>query len=321
MPLVSNDEVVGLIDVFDVRERDYNDVRWFLPEAGRTVADALRNADLLARLRRGNAALRELVELGDRLNEAGTLEELAKAVAERLRSVLAAEDCDIWQVDGGVLRCLASVDSRGWDADEVGSERELADLRGNHRRPRGRRADGDRRPRSGRCSARRRGEPTGAGASAAWSRFRWSSTAAPSASSTSSTPGSATSPSTWTSSATSAACSRARSRRRCWWSASSEATDDLRLLVDSGLEFGATLDVDAVLLTVAERIVQVSEADLCDVLRLDGDEVEILLAIGEDWEDEPVGQAVPARDYGTFIEAARDSAPGRDPRRLRRRRA
>ena len=101
-------------------------VRWFLPEAGRTVADALRNAELLAGLRRGNAALRELVELGDRLNEAGTLEELARAVAERLRAVLAAEDCDIWQVDGDVLRCLASVDSHGWDADEVGSERELA---------------------------------------------------------------------------------------------------------------------------------------------------------------------------------------------------
>jgi diguanylate cyclase (GGDEF)-like protein len=127
LPLVSNDQVVGLIDVFDARERDYNEVRWFLPEAGRTVADALRNADLLAGLRRGNAALRELVELGDRLNEAGTLEELARAVAERLRTVLAAEDCDIWQVDGGVLRCLASVDSRGWDADEVGSERPLVE--------------------------------------------------------------------------------------------------------------------------------------------------------------------------------------------------
>ena len=126
VPLVSNDQVVGMIDLFDVRERDYNEVRGFLPEAARTVADALRNAELLAGLRRGNAALRELVELGDRLNEAGTLEDLARAVAERLRGVLAAEDCDIWQVDDGVLRCLASVDSHGWDADEVGSERELA---------------------------------------------------------------------------------------------------------------------------------------------------------------------------------------------------
>ena len=126
VPLVSNDEVVGLIDLFDSQPRDFNDVRPFLREAGRTVADALRNAELLARLRRGNAALRELVELGDRLNEAGTLEDLAREVAERLRSLLAADDCDIWQVDGGVLRCLASVDSRGWDADEVGSERELA---------------------------------------------------------------------------------------------------------------------------------------------------------------------------------------------------
>ena len=71
VPLVSNDQIVGLIDLYDVHERDFNEVRWFLPEAARTVADALRNADLLAGLRRGNVALRELVELGDRLNEAG----------------------------------------------------------------------------------------------------------------------------------------------------------------------------------------------------------------------------------------------------------
>ena len=79
VPLVSAGQVVGMIDLFDVRERDYNDVRWFLPEAGRTVADAMRNADLLADLRRGNAALRELVELGDRLDESGTLEELGES--------------------------------------------------------------------------------------------------------------------------------------------------------------------------------------------------------------------------------------------------
>lgn len=122
VPLVSSDRVVGLIDLYDGRERDFNEIRWFLPDAARTVADALRNAELLDGLRRGNAALRELVELGDRLNEAGTLEDLARAVAERLRALLSAEDCDIWQVDGDVLRCLASVDSRGWDADEVGTE-------------------------------------------------------------------------------------------------------------------------------------------------------------------------------------------------------
>ena len=147
VPLVSNDQVVGMIDLFDVRERDYNEVRGFLPEAARTVADALRNAELLAGLRRGNAALRELVELGDRLNEAGTLEDLARAVAERLRGVLAAEDCDIWQVDDGVLRCLASVDSHGWDADEVGSERELAAYEATVAALAAQRADRRRRPR------------------------------------------------------------------------------------------------------------------------------------------------------------------------------
>ena len=137
VPLVSNDRVVGLIDLYDVHERDFSELRLFLPEAARTVADALRNAELLADLRRGNAALGELVELGDRLNEVGTLEELAREVADRLRTLLSAEDCDIWQVDGDVLRCLASIDSRGWDDDEVGTERELSLYRVDHRGARG----------------------------------------------------------------------------------------------------------------------------------------------------------------------------------------
>ena len=83
---------------------------------------------------------------------------------------------------------------------------------------------------------------------------------------------------------------------------------DLRLLVDSGLEFGATLDVDAVLRTVAERILEVSGADLCDVYRLDGDEVEILVAIGEDWDAGPrPASGTPWPTTSTFLRALGDS--------------
>ena len=84
---------------------------------------------------------------------------------------------------------------------------------------------------------------------------------------------------------------------------------DLRLLVDSGLEFSGTLEVGAVLRTVAERILEVSSADLCDVYRLDGDEIEILLAIGQDYDVDPAGARYPFSECGTLIRAARDRRP------------
>jgi len=312
IPLVSNDEVVGLIDIFDVRERDYNEVRWFLPEAGRTVADALRNADLLAGLRRGNSALRELVELGDRLNEAGTLEELAKAVAERLRDILSAEDCDIWQVDGAVLRCLASVDSRGWDADEVGSERELATYEATIAA-----LTADEPMVIGDLEAAGLSEPE----REAYQRWGFHSMVSLPLVVEGRAIGLIDVFDTRVRDFT-VHLDLIRSVGRLLAGSFEKAmlvqrleggNEDLRLLVDSGLEFGATLDVDSVLVTVAERIVQVSEADLCDVLRLDGDEVEVLLAIGEDWEDDPVGKRYPLLDYGTFLKALETRRPVATP--------
>ena len=89
---------------------------------------------------------------------------------------------------------------------------------------------------------------------------------------------------------------------------------DLRLLVDSGMEFGATLDVDAVLRTVAQRILEVSKADFCDVYRLDGDEVEILVAIGEDWDHDPSGDAVPAGGLRHVPQGGGAAAAGQLPR-------
>ncbi|HEY5388248.1 MAG TPA: GAF domain-containing protein, partial [Thermoleophilia bacterium] len=126
LPLIAGDNVVGMIDVFDTVERDYNDVRGFLTSAAHTIADALQNAHLMASLRQSNAALRELVELSDRFSEAEGLQQLARIVAGRLRAILEAEDCDIWGIEDGRLKCLASIDSRGWDEEEIGSERDLS---------------------------------------------------------------------------------------------------------------------------------------------------------------------------------------------------
>ena len=308
VPLVSNDRVVGLIDLYDVHERDFGELRWFLPEAARTIADALRNAELLADLRRGNAALGELVELGDRLNEAGTLDELAREVAERLRKLLSAENCDIWQVDGDVLRCLASIDSRGWDDDEVGSERELAVYEATVT------ALADNEPMVvGDLAATRLSEAE----MRAYDRWGYRSMV--------SLPlvveGRAiglidvfdTKVRDYT-----VHLDLIRNVGRLLAGSFEKAmlverlersNQDLGLLVDSSTAFGASLEVDKVLEEVTQRILDVSEADMCDVLRVDGDEVEILVALGGDWDDDPVGMRYPVSDYGLYRAAIAEQRP------------
>ncbi|MCJ7671838.1 MAG: GAF domain-containing protein, partial [Acidimicrobiia bacterium] len=127
MPLVSGTETIGLIDLFDTVERDYELIRDYLVSAAGTIAGALTNAELLEELRTSNAALRELVELGDALGEADEPAGLARTVAARLRDALSAEDCDIYRIDGDRMVCLTSIDSRGLDVDEVGDTTSLAD--------------------------------------------------------------------------------------------------------------------------------------------------------------------------------------------------
>ncbi len=308
VPLVSNDREVGLIDLYDFHERDFNEVRWFLPEAARTVADALRNADLLAGLRRGNAALRELVELGDRLNEAGTLEELARAVAERLRALLSADDCDIWQVDGDVLRCLASFDSRGWDIDEIGTERELSAYAGTVAA-----LAADEPMVVGDLEA----HPLGDAEREAYRTWGYRSMVSLPLVVEGRPIGLIDVFDTRVRDYTvhldvirnvgrllAGSFEKAMLVQRL-----ESSNDDLRLLADSGLEFGASLDVDAVLHTAAERLLEVSGADYCDVYRLDGDEIEVVLSAGEDWEHDPVGARYPIADYCTFVEALETLRP------------
>jgi len=70
---------------------------------------------------------------------------------------------------------------------------------------------------------------------------------------------------------------------------------DLHVLVDSGMEFGATLEVEAVLHSVAERILEVSGADMCDICQLSGDELEILVSLGGTWDEDPVGETLSAQ--------------------------
>jgi diguanylate cyclase (GGDEF)-like protein/excisionase family DNA binding protein len=308
LPLVTNDQSTGMIDLFDTRERDYVEVRDFLAGATRMIADALQNAGLLASMRRSNQALRELVELGDLLNEAETLEQLGRIVAERLREVLQAEDCDIWRIEAGRLHCLASMDSRGWDEDEVGSERELSDYDGT-------------------ITALATNEPMVIGdleASGlpddemeAYRRWDFKSMVSLPLVAEGRAIGLIDVFDTRVRDYTSM-LDFIRNVGRQLSGAFEKAmlvdrletgNRDLRLLVDSGMEFGATLEVEAVLRSVAERILEVSGADMCDIYRLNGHEVEILVALGGTWDEDPVGKRYPLSDFSVFVEAAEHRRP------------
>ncbi|HEY5387929.1 MAG TPA: GAF domain-containing protein [Thermoleophilia bacterium] len=71
MPLVADGRVIGLIDVFDTRPRDFGEYIDFLRSVGQMTAGAIQNALLLDELERRDAALAELVELGNVVSGAG----------------------------------------------------------------------------------------------------------------------------------------------------------------------------------------------------------------------------------------------------------
>jgi diguanylate cyclase (GGDEF)-like protein len=60
---------------------------------------------------------------------------------------------------------------------------------------------------------------------------------------------------------------------------------------------------------VAERLLEVSEADLCDVFRLDGDEVELLVSLGSAESSSVVGQRYRMEECGTLRRAAATRRP------------
>ena len=110
IPLVSGDRVIGLIDVFDTRPRDYGEYLDFLKSVGQMAAGAIENASLVSELEQRNAALAELVELGKVVSGAGGLDELVRAVGPRVAEVVGARGCQVFRVEDGLLRCLVTYD-------------------------------------------------------------------------------------------------------------------------------------------------------------------------------------------------------------------
>jgi diguanylate cyclase (GGDEF)-like protein len=120
LPLVVNDDLYGLLDVYDTRERDFTEHLAFLRGTAQTLAGAFENARLVERLEQRTTVLRDVVDLGAVAAQAHDLETVLRALAERLRDTVGAADCDIFALKGDTLRCLVSVDRGGLDTSVVG---------------------------------------------------------------------------------------------------------------------------------------------------------------------------------------------------------
>jgi diguanylate cyclase (GGDEF)-like protein/excisionase family DNA binding protein len=120
LPLVVNDELFGLLDIYDTRERDFAEYLNFLRSTAQTLAGAFENARLVDQLERRTTVLRDIVELGAVASQAHDLEKVLTALAERLRDTIDAADCDIFTLRDDKLRCLVSADRDGLDTSVVG---------------------------------------------------------------------------------------------------------------------------------------------------------------------------------------------------------
>jgi GAF domain-containing protein len=120
LPLVVNDELYGLLDIYDTREREFTEYLSFLRSTAQTLAGAFENARLVDQLERRTAVLRDIVELGAVASQEHDLERVLTALAERLRDTIDAADCDIFTLRDDTLRCLVSADRDGLDTSVVG---------------------------------------------------------------------------------------------------------------------------------------------------------------------------------------------------------
>ncbi|MCX6363401.1 MAG: GAF domain-containing protein [Actinobacteria bacterium] len=125
IPLIADERVIGLIDVFDTRPRDYGEYIDFLSSVGQMAAGAIQNYLLVDELEHRNAALAELVELGKVVTGAGGLDDLVRAVGPRVVDVVGATGCQIFAVRDGLLHCLLTFENGEYEDDYVGRSLDL----------------------------------------------------------------------------------------------------------------------------------------------------------------------------------------------------
>ena len=128
VPLVLEDRVIGLLDVYDHRRRDYAEHRDFLLRVGQMMAGALENALLMERLEETNETLGLLVESGIEFGATLDRDQVLESVALRLCAAAGAPYCEISTLHDDALRVVACMDHGEPVGDYVGTEYPLGRL-------------------------------------------------------------------------------------------------------------------------------------------------------------------------------------------------
>ena len=115
VPLEVDGEPIGFLDIFDTRPRDYGEFAGFLRGFAPVLARTTQNTLLLRELEQRNAALRDLVTLGELVATVADVTELLRLVALRLFVALQATYCEVYEIDGDELVQLVSVGPDGFN--------------------------------------------------------------------------------------------------------------------------------------------------------------------------------------------------------------
>ena len=128
IPLLVEDRLVGVIELYDHERRDYGEHIDFARSVGQIVAGAFSNTLLLEQLGESNAELRTLADASLEFGASLDLDSVLRSVAIRICAAGEAAACDIYAVEGRRLRGLVSADGEVIDEEFPGTTWELADF-------------------------------------------------------------------------------------------------------------------------------------------------------------------------------------------------
>jgi diguanylate cyclase (GGDEF)-like protein len=310
IPLLVQDRVVGLMELYGDRPRAFSKTLQYARSAGHIVAGTLEKALLMAALEDRNRVLKELFDLAQLLSRTYDVQQLLRTVATRIIQAVQAAHCDIYQIDGDGYRCVVSAGADGFLDSYEGS---VLDLSEN--------------PTSARALAEHRAlviadvevsQLTAKERDALLAQGLHSELCIPLV-----VKDSAVGlidlfgahPRDWQECIEFAAgvgqlvagamenadlLGRLEGRNR-----------DLRTLVEGGLEFGSTLDVERVLLSIARRMRAATRATACDISALDGESLHALVGIDSRDAVDPgfAGREFALADYPLTSGALRTGRP------------
>ncbi len=117
LPVAVQDADPAVIDLYDARARDFRESADFLRSAAHLLGSALHQVNLRAQLERRSAILNDIVELGAQASQVQPRDTVAllRGVARRLLDTIDATCCDIFTLDATGLHCRVSLDAAGFD--------------------------------------------------------------------------------------------------------------------------------------------------------------------------------------------------------------